>query len=72
MAIHMIAVGEETGRLSAMLLKVADAFENEAAVTIKNLVSLIGPAMILFFGGVVGFVVLSLLLAITSLNELPF
>jgi general secretion pathway protein F len=72
MAIHMIAVGEETGKLSAMLLKVADAFENEAGEAIKNLVSLIGPVMILFFGGVVGFVVLSLLLAITSLNELPF
>ncbi len=72
MAIHMIAVGEETGKLSAMLLKVADAFENEAGEAIKNLVSLIGPVMILFFGGIVGFVVLSLLLAITSLNELPF
>ena len=72
MAIHMIAVGEETGRLSQMLLKVADAFENEAGTAIKNMISLIEPLMILFFGGLVGFVVLSLLLAITSLNELPF
>jgi general secretion pathway protein F len=72
MAIHMIAVGEETGKLSPMLLKVADAFENEAGMAIKSLISLIEPAMILFFGGVVGFVVLSLLMAITSLNQLPF
>jgi general secretion pathway protein F len=72
MAIHMIAVGEETGKLSPMLMKVADAFETEASAAIKNLISLIEPVMILFFGGVVGFVVLSLLLAITSLNELPF
>jgi general secretion pathway protein F len=72
MATHMIAVGEETGRLSPMLLKVADAFENEAGEAIKNLISLIEPVMILLFGAVVGFVVLSLLMAITSLNELPF
>jgi general secretion pathway protein F len=72
MAIHMIAVGEETGRLSQMLLKVSDIFENEAQAAIKNMISLIEPAMILFFGGVIGFVVLSLLMAITSLNELPF
>ena len=72
MAIHMIAVGEESGRLSQMLLKVADVFEEEAGAAIKNMISLIEPAMILFFGGVIGFVVLSLLMAITSLNELPF
>ena len=72
MAIHMIAVGEETGRLSPMLMKVADAFDAEAGASIKSLISLIEPVMILFFGGVVGFVVLSLLLAITSLNDLPF
>ncbi len=72
MAIHMIAVGEETGNLSPMLLKVADAYENEASVAIKSMISLIEPAMILLFGGIVGFVVLSLLMAITSLNELPF
>jgi len=72
MAIHMIAVGEETGNLSPMLLKGADAYENEASVAIKSMISLIEPAMILLFGGIVGFVVLSLLMAITSLNELPF
>jgi general secretion pathway protein F len=72
MAIHMISVGEETGRLSGMLLKVADAYENEASLAIKGLISLIEPVMILFFGALVGFVVLSLLMAITSLNELPF
>ena len=72
MAIHMISVGEETGRLSAMLLKVAEAYESEASQSIKAIISLIEPAMILFFGGVVGFVVLSLLMAITSLNDLPF
>jgi general secretion pathway protein F len=72
MAIHMIAVGEETGKLSPMLLKVADAFENEAGLAIKSMISLIEPVMILFFGCVVGFVVLSLLMAITSLNQLPF
>ncbi len=72
MAIHMISVGEETGRLSGMLLKVADAYENEATLAIKGLITLIEPVMILFFGALVGFVVLSLLMAITSLNELPF
>ncbi len=72
MAIHMISVGEETGNLSPMLLKVADAYENEASVAIKSMITLIEPAMILLFGGIVGFVVLSLLMAITSLNELPF
>ena len=71
-AVHMAAVGEETGRLDEMLLKIADRYDSEARNTIKKLLSLLEPVMILFMGLVVGFIVIAMLLAIFSLNDLPF
>ncbi len=71
-AIHMITVGEETGRLDEMLMKIADRFDSEVRATVKRLLSLLEPALILFMGLVVGFIVIAMLLAIFSLNELPF
>jgi general secretion pathway protein F len=71
MATHMITVGEETGMLEEMLAKISDIYDKEVERSIKNLISLIEPLMILFMGAVVGFIVISMLMAIFSINEIP-
>tara|TARA_B100000686_G_scaffold43481_1_gene45701 strand:- start:1286 stop:2509 length:1224 start_codon:yes stop_codon:yes gene_type:complete len=71
MAIHMITVGEETGNLENMLGKVATTYDREVENSIKNLISLIEPFMILLMGLVIGFIVVSMLLAIFSINDVP-
>ena len=68
----MISVGEETGRIEEMLNKVAETYEENVQTTVKRLVSLLEPLLILVMGGVVGFIVISMLLAIFSINEIPF
>jgi type II secretory pathway component PulF len=72
LAVHMISVGEETGRLDEMLIKVAETFEENVQTSSKRLVSLLEPLIILFMGGVVGFIVISILMAIFSINDIPF
>ena len=72
LAIQMITVGEETGRLDRMLLRVAESYEKMVRNTVKRLISLLEPAMILLMGLVVGFVVISMLMAVFSMNEMPF
>ncbi|OGP65339.1 MAG: type II secretion system protein GspF [Deltaproteobacteria bacterium RBG_13_53_10] len=72
LAVHMIGVGEETGRLDEMLIKVAETYEENVQTTVKRFVSLLEPLIILVMGGVVGFIVISMLLAIFSINEIPF
>lgn len=69
MAIHMIAVGEETGTLVEMLAKVADTYDKDVEHSIKGLISLIEPLMILLMGAVIGFIVISMLMAIFSIND---
>jgi type II secretion system protein F len=72
LAVHMIAVGEETGRLDEMLTKVAETYEENVQTTVKRFVSLLEPLIILVMGVIVGFIVVSMLLAIFSINEIPF
>jgi type II secretion system protein F len=72
LAVHMINVGEETGRIEEMLAKVADTYEEDVQTTVKRFVSLLEPLIILVMGAVVGFIVISMLLAIFSINEIPF
>jgi type II secretion system protein F len=72
LAIQMITVGEETGRLDVMLLKVAENYDKAVKNTVKRLISFLEPAMILVMGLVVGFIVISMLMAIFSVNEMPF
>ncbi|MEW6117911.1 MAG: type II secretion system F family protein [Nitrospirota bacterium] len=72
LALSMIKVGEETGQLDTMLIKVANTYEKSLKVAIKRFVSFIEPAMILGMGLVIAFIVLSMLLAIFSITELPF
>lgn len=72
LAIQMITVGEETGRLDEMLLKVAENYEKIVRSMVKRFIGLLEPAMILFMGLLVGFIVISMLMAIFSINEIPF
>jgi general secretion pathway protein F len=72
LALHMIAVGQETGRLEGMLISVADHFDQEVKRTTKRLTAFLEPALILGMGLVVGVVVISMLTAIFSINDLPF
>jgi type II secretory pathway component PulF len=65
---QLTALGEETGRLSEFLGKAADLLDDQVRRTVQRLVALAEPAMIVLFRGLVGFVALSLLQAIYSLN----
>jgi type IV pilus assembly protein PilC len=60
MVAQMIAVGEETGNLDTMLSKVADFYEDEVAAAVKALTSILEPIMIIFVGGIVGFIVVAM------------
>jgi type II secretory pathway component PulF len=62
--VHMTAVGEETGNLPAMLTRYADAADFSFDQTMRRLTSLVEPAIILVMGGVVAFIVLSVLLPV--------
>jgi type IV pilus assembly protein PilC len=62
MAIQMISIGEETGELDAMLMKVADFYEDEVEQAVKALTSIIEPIMMVFLGGMVGVILLSMYL----------
>jgi general secretion pathway protein F len=72
LALSMIKVGEETGQLDNMLIKVASTYETSLRVAIKRFVSLFEPAMILGMGLIIAFIVISMLMAIFSVVELPF
>ena len=60
MVTQMIDIGEETGRLSDMLIRVADSYDSEVESTIKGLTSMIEPILIVFMGVVVGFIAISI------------
>jgi len=65
-------VGEETGRLDVMLLQVAGAFEKDVRASVKALTAVFEPAIILVMGVIIGTVVLSMLMAIFSINDVNF
>ncbi len=67
MVTQMIDIGEETGRMSDMLVKVATFYDNEVDVAVKALTSLIEPALIIFLGGIVGFIVGSIMVPMFTL-----
>ncbi len=67
--IQMISVGEESGKLDEMLLKVADIEERHMRARTKTLISLLAPVMILVVGGLVGFMVIALLLPIFRMSS---
>lgn len=69
MVVNMVEVGEETGDLDTMLYKVADFYDEEVDTLVKSLISLLEPIMIVFLGGVIGAIVISLFLPLIKLLE---
>jgi type IV pilus assembly protein PilC len=67
MVIHMMDIGEESGRLSEMMVKIADFYEQEVDATIKGLTSMIEPLLIVFLGGIVGFIAISIMMPMFKL-----
>jgi general secretion pathway protein F len=72
LALSMIKVGEETGQLDTMLLKVAATYEKGLRDAVKRFMSLLEPAIILAMGILIAFIVVSMLMAVFSILELPF
>lgn len=70
-SIHLLEVGEETGRLDEMLIRVADTYDRDVRNTVKRLVALFEPLIILFMGVVIGLMVVSMLYSIFSINNVP-
>jgi len=69
MVTHMIAVGESTGALDAMLGKIADFYEDEVDQAVASLTSLLEPIMMVFLGIVIGFIVVAMYLPIFKMSE---
>lgn len=67
MVTNMVAVGEETGAMDAMLEKIAEAYEAEVDAAVAAMTSMIEPLLIVFMGGIVGFIVISLFLPLIKL-----
>ncbi len=69
LASHLLSVGEETGKLDQMFSRMADIYEADTRAAVKRFTSLFEPLIILVMGIIVGAFILSMLLAITSINE---
>ncbi|MDQ5908840.1 MAG: ral secretion pathway protein [Pseudomonadota bacterium] len=72
LAVQMIRVGEETGQLQEMLLQVAETYDGEVQTAVKRMLTLLEPALILGLGVIIAGIIMSILVAILSLNELAF
>jgi type IV pilus assembly protein PilC len=69
MVIQMAAIGEETGQMDAMLEKVAEFYEDEVDAAIKSLTSIVEPIMMIFVGGIVGFIIIALYMPMFALFD---
>ncbi|MDP3877418.1 MAG: type II secretion system F family protein [Methylobacter sp.] len=72
MAMQMIKMGEETGRLEEMLLRVATIYDKQLRVAIARMLALLEPALIISLGLMIAGIIVSILLAILSVNDLAF
>ncbi len=70
LALQMISVGEETGQLDVMLMKVADTYDKEVRTTIDRLLAIFTPVITLLMAVLIGTIVMSVLMAIMGINEL--
>lgn len=68
LALQLIALGEETGRLGELAIRAADSLDRDVSRRLRNLIGLLEPVLIIVFGVVVGFVALAMLQAIYSVN----
>ena len=69
---HLVQVGEQTGNLQDMLLKLAEIYDREVQATLKRTVDILGPVLILGLGLIIAGIIMSVLAAILSVNELAF
>jgi len=69
LAAHLLTVGEETGHLDHMFARMADIYETDTRDSIKRFTAIFEPVVILVMGILVGSLILSMLLAITSIND---
>lgn len=72
MAMQMIKMGEETGRLEEMLLRVATIYDKQLRVAIQRMLAFLEPALIITLGLIIAGIIVSILLAILSVNDLAF
>ena len=72
LALQMIRVGEESGELETMLFKVADVFDQEVRAAVKRLLTLLEPVLIVGLGVLVAGIIVSILMAVLSANQLAF
>lgn len=72
LSLQMVTVGEETGRLDDMLLVVSDHYDRDVTNTLSRLMSLLEPGMLLVMGVVVAFIVIAMLSAVFSVNDMAF
>lgn len=70
LALQMLVVGQETGQLANMLIKIADIYDNEVQVTTDRLLGILVPVLILALSALIAVIVISILLAILSVNDL--
>jgi general secretion pathway protein F len=71
LAMHLIEVGEESGKLDSMLIQVAEVYDVEVRNSIKGLIAFFEPALILLMGIIIGTIVVSMLMSIFSINDVP-
>src|SRR5258705_10296830 len=71
LAVHMIQVGEETGRLDDMLMQVAETYDHEVEVAIRKALALLQPVMIVAMALIVGFIIIAVLSAMLSVYDIP-
>lgn len=69
LALQFIEVGEESGQLENMLMKLADIYDTEVERAVKRVLAILEPVLILGMGVIIGFIIISILLAILGLNE---
>src|SRR6202012_3614960 len=67
--VNMVDVGEETGDLDKMLIKIADNYDNDVDVLVGSLISILEPIMVVVLGGIVGFIVVALFMPMISLIQ---
>jgi general secretion pathway protein F len=72
LSLQMVAVGEETGRLDDMLIIVSDHYDRDVTNMVARLMSMLEPAMLLLMGLVTGFIVIAMLSAVFSVNQMQF
>ena len=69
MMIHMVELGQRSGEIEDMLIKVADTYDEDVRLTIDAIVGLIEPVIIIVMGVFVGFLVISILLPILNMSQ---